>query len=98
MGTTNLEELEYLHQNKLSFANKGNMIEINVCNFMLNLQWNNMEKEMDAILDYVLRLWDQKGLKERLLQCMEENLFFLESEHEFQGISHLFLAMEKIRC
>ena len=29
---------------------------------------------------------------------MEENLFFSKSEHKFQGIIHLFVAMIKIRC
>ena len=91
--------------NELLFDDNNCLVGINTYNFIRDLQWNNMEKEIDAIPDSVLRFWDQKGLKEMLFSCMESNLFFMTSIfsltcsiNKHQGIIHLMLAMLKVRC
>ena len=94
----NLEEYMRLQQNELVVDNNGAPVNIESCNFIRDVQWNNMEKEMDAIPESVFRFWDHKDLKKRLLLCMERNLFFTNSIHKFQNIIHLMISMLKIRC
>ena len=67
----NLEEYMRLQQNELVVDNNGAPVSIKSFNFIQDLQWNNMEKEMDAIPESVFRFWDHKDLKKRLLLCME---------------------------
>ena len=67
-------------------------------NFIRDLQWNNMEKEIEAIPVSIFRFWDQKEMKEILFRCMESNLFFTNSIHRRQNIIHIMTAMIKIRC
>ena len=63
-----------------------------------DLQWNNMEMEVETIPDCVFRFWDQKDLKERLSEFLENSLFLSNLEFKNQGIIHLLTAMWKIRC
>ena len=53
---------------------------------------------MDAIPESIFRFWDHKDLKNRLLLCMERNLFFTNSIYHFQNIIHRMTSMLKIRC
>jgi len=45
----NLEEYMRLQQNELVIDNNGAPVNIESFNFIQDLQWNNMKKEMDAI-------------------------------------------------
>ena len=81
-----------LQQNELVVDNNGDPVNIESFNFLRHLQWNNMEKEIDAIPESVFRFWDHKDLKTRLLLCMERNLFFTNSIHKFQNIIHLMIS------
>ena len=87
-----------LQQNELVVDNNDVRVNIESFNFIRDLQWNNMEKEIDAIPESVFRFWDHTELKKRLLLCMERNLFFTNSIHKFQNIIHLMISMLKIRC
>ena len=49
-----------LQQNELFFDNNGDLVGIESFNFIQDLQWNNMEKEIDAITVCIFRFWDQK--------------------------------------
>ena len=69
----NLFDLEKLHQNEVRFDDNNCLVGINTCNFIRDLQWNNTEKENNAIPDSVFRFWDQKDLMEMLFSCMESN-------------------------
>ena len=59
----NLEDYMRLQQNELVVDNNGVLVNIDSFNFIRDLQWNNMEKEMDAIPESVFRFWDHKDLK-----------------------------------
>ena len=63
---TNLFDLEELHQNELLFDDNNCLVVINTYNFIRDLQWNNMEKKVNAMPDSVSRFWDQKDLMEML--------------------------------
>ena len=82
----NLFDLEELHQNELPFDDNNCLVGMNTYNFIRDLQWNNMEKEINAIPDSVFRFWDQKDVMEMLFSCMESNLFFMNSNI----FSHVF--------
>ena len=71
----NLDKYKILLQNKLFFHKNGDPASLRSFNFIQDLQWNNTEKEIDAILVCILKFWDQKGLKAKLFQGMEWNLF-----------------------
>ena len=80
-------------------------VGINTYHFIRDLQWNNIEKEINAVPDSVFRFWDQKDLMEMLFSCMESNLFFMTSKfsqtcsvNKHPGIIDLMLAMLKVRC
>ena len=77
----NVDEYKRLLQNELFFHKNGDPASLRSFNFIQELQWNNMEKEIDAIPDCIFRLWDQKDLKERPFLCMERNSFFTNSIH-----------------
>ena len=94
----NLDEYKELQQNELFFDNNGRPAGIDSFNFIRDLQWNNMEKEIEAIPVSIFRFWDQKEMKEKLFHCMEMNLFFTNSIHRRQSIIHMMTAMIKIRC
>jgi len=94
----NLDEYKELQQNELFFDNNGRPAGIDSFNFIRDLQWNNMEKEIEAIPVSIFRFWDQKDMKEKLFRCMEMNLFFTDSIHRFQNLIHIMTAMIKIRC
>ena len=101
----NLYDLEEMHQNELLFDDNNCVVGINTYNFIRDLQWNNMEKEINAIPDSVFRFWDQKDLMEMLFSCMESNLVFMNSKfsqtrsvNKHHGIIDLMLAMLKVRC
>ena len=94
----NLDEYKELQQNELFFDNNGRPAGIDSFNFIRDLQWNNMEKEIEAIPVSIFRFWDQKDMKEKLFHCMERNLFFTNSIHRRQNIIHMMTAMIKIRC
>ena len=94
----NLDEYKELQQNELFFDNNGRPAGIDSFNFIRDLQWNNMEKEIEAIPVSIFRFWDQKEMKEKLFHCMEMNLFFTYSIHRRQSIIHMMTAMIKIRC
>ena len=94
----NLEAYMRLQQNELFFDNNSYPVGIESFNFIRDIQWNNMEKEIDAIPESVFRFWDQKDVKKRLFICMERHLFFTNSIHKFQSIIHLMTAMIQIRC
>ena len=79
------------------FNNNGRLAGINSFNFIRDLQWNNIEKEIEDTLDSIFRFWDQKDMKEWLFRCMEMNLFFTKSIHKFQNVIHIMTAMIKIR-
>ena len=64
--TKNLDEYKKLQQNKLVFDNNGNPVGLEIFNFIRDLQWNNIEREIDAIPESVFRFWDEKDLKKRL--------------------------------
>ena len=59
----NLEEYMRLQQNELVVDSNGSPANIESFNFTRDLQWNNMEKEMDAIPESIFRFWDHKDLK-----------------------------------
>ena len=69
----NLDECKRLLQNELFFHRNGDPASLISFNFIRDLQWNNMEKEIKALPDCIFRFWDQKDLKERPFQCMERN-------------------------
>jgi hypothetical protein len=94
----NLDEYKRLQQNELFIYRNGDPASIQSFNFIRDLQWNNMEKEIKAIPDCIFRFWDQKELKERLFLCMERNVFFTSSIHKSQNIIHIMISMLKIRC
>ena len=71
----NLDEYKELQQNELFFDNNGRPAGIDSFNFIRDLQWNNMEKEIEAIPVSIFRFWDQKDMKEILLRCRERNFF-----------------------
>ena len=71
----NLDEHKRLLQNKMFFHKNGDPASLRSFNFIQDLQWNNMEKEIDAIPDCIFRFWDQKDMKERLFLCIKRNLF-----------------------
>ena len=76
----NLFDLEDLHQNESLFDNNNCLVGINTYHFIRDLQWNNMEKEINAVPDSIFRFWYQKDLVEMLFSCMESNLFFMTSK------------------
>ena len=92
----NLDEYKELQQNELFVDNNGRPAGIDSFNFIRDLQWNNMEKEIEAIPISIFRFWDQKDMKEILFHCMERNLFFTNSIHRHQNIIHMMTAMIKI--
>ena len=94
----NLNECKRLQQNELFIHRNGDPASLQSFNFIRDLQWNNMEKEIKAIPDCIFRFWDQKELKERLFLCMERNVFFTSSIHKSQNIIHIMISMLKIRC
>ena len=101
----NLFDLEELHQNELLFDNNNCPLGINTYHFIRDLQWNNMETEINAVPDSVFKFWDQKDLMETLFSCMESNLFFITSKfshtcsvNKHQRIIDLMLVMLKVRC
>ena len=94
----NLDECKRLQQNELFIHRNGDPASLQSFNFIQDLQWNNMEKEIKAIPDCIFRFWDQKELKERLFLCMERNVFFTSSIHKSQNIIHIMISMLKIRC
>ena len=94
----NLDECKRLQQNELFIHRNGDPASLQSFNFIRDLQWNNMEKEIKAIPDCIFRFWDQKELKERLFLCMERNVFFTSSIHKSQNIIHIMISMLKIRC
>jgi len=94
----NLDEHKRLQQNELFFYKNSDPASLQSFNFIRDLQWNNMEKEIKAIPDCIFRFWDQKELKERLFLCMEKNVFFTSSIHKSQNIIHIMISMLKIRC
>jgi len=94
----NLDECKRLQQNELFIHRNGDPASLQSFNFIRDLQWNNMEKEIKAIPDCIFRFWDQKELKERLFLCMERNVFFTSSIHKSQNIFHVMISMLKIRC
>jgi len=81
----NLLDPEERHQNKLLFDNNNYPVGTNTSHFIRDLQWNNMEKEINAVPDSVFRFWDEKDLMEMLFSCMESNLCFMTS-----NFSHMF--------
>ena len=93
-----LDECKRLQQNELFIHRNGDPASLQSFNFIRDLQWNNMEKEIKAIPDCIFRFWDQKELKERLFLCMERNVFFTSSIHKSQNIIHIMISMLKIRC
>ena len=60
----NLDEYKELQQNKLFFDNNGRPAGIDSFNFIRDLQWINMEKEIEAIPVSIFRFWEQKEMKE----------------------------------
>ena len=60
----NLDEYKELQQNELFFDNNGRPAAIDSFKFIRDLQWNNMEKEIEAIWVRIFRFWDQKDMKE----------------------------------
>ena len=40
------------------FDNNGDPVGLKSFNFIRDLQWNNMEKKIDAIPESVFRFWD----------------------------------------
>ena len=88
----------FKHTHELFFNNNGRPAGINSFNFIRDLQWDNMEKEIEAIPVSIFRFWVQKDMKEKLFCCMEMNLFFTDSIHRFQNVIHIITAMIKIRC
>ena len=94
LATKNLDECKRLQQNELFIHKNGDPASLQSFNFIRDLQWNNMEKEIKAIPDFIFRFWDQKELKERLFLCMERNVFV----HLSQNIIHIMISMLKIRC
>jgi len=71
----NLDEFSRLQQNELFLYKNGDPASLQSFNFIRDLQWNDMEKEIKAIPDCIFRFWDQKKLKERLFLCMERNQY-----------------------
>ena len=59
----NLFDLEELHQNELLFDDNNCLVGINTYNFIRDLQWNNMENELDAIPESVFRVLGSKGFE-----------------------------------
>ena len=47
-------------------ANNGRPAGIVSFNFIRDLQWNNMEKEIHAIPESNFRFWDENDMKEKL--------------------------------
>ena len=80
------------------FDNNDWLVGFNTFDFIKNLQWNDMEKEIKTTPVKFFRCQDEKNLKEKLFSCMENNMFITESLHKYQGIIHLMMAMIKIRC
>ena len=59
-------DLEELHQIELLFDNNNCPVGINTHNFIRDLQWNNMQKEIDAIK--CIQVLASKGFKGDALQ------------------------------
>ena len=58
-----------------------------------------MEREFDAIPASIFRFWNQKDLKEKLVQCLKKrNVLVKSSFQKFQNIIHIVISMLKIRC
>ena len=79
-----MNEYKELQQNELFFYNNGRPAGINSFNFIRDLQWDNMEKEIEAIPVSIFRFCDQKERKKKIFHCMEMNLFFTNSFHRHQ--------------
>jgi len=88
----NLDKYKELQQNATAKCN-GRPAGIDSFNFIKDLQWNNMEKEIEAIPVSIFRFWDEKEMKEKLFRCMEMNLFFTDSIHRRQNIIHMMTAI-----
>ena len=65
----------FLLQNELLFDNNGCLVlNLDTFNFMKDLKWNNVKKEIETLPDSVFKFWDQKNLKEKLFKCIEDDL------------------------
>ena len=71
----NLGAYKELQQNEQFVDNSGSPAGINSFNFVRDLQWNNVEKEIEAILDSVFRFWDQKDMNETFSMYGKEFVF-----------------------
>ena len=76
----NLDKYKKLQQNTLFFDNNGSPEGLSY----RDLQWNNTEKEFEAIPDSIFRFWDQNDVKEQLFQCMETNWFLQTQSIHFK--------------
>ena len=85
----NLVEYNELQQNELLFDNNSRPAGINSFNFIRYLQWNNMEKEIEAIPVSIFRFWDQKEMKEKLFSLHgDEFIFYLFNPQTTKHYSH----------
>ena len=83
-----------MKQKKIQFDHECNLVNLHTFNFIRDLQWNNMEMEVEAIQDCMFRFWDQKDFMERLFKRMENSSFLSNSEFKNQGIIQLWNVVD----
>ena len=64
---------------QIVFDNNGRPPGINGFNFIRDLQWYNMEKEIEAIQVGIFRFWDEKEMKEKLSLYGNQFVLILQS-------------------